>query len=188
MAQIQVQACSSVFVRRYRHKRMLFCAFNLYSLVNTRHTHFVKHLHNIQCISHLHTNSLSLSFSFSLSLSLSHPLLHPPLSLGFPEFVSYPEFRRLYGALLPPDVGNQSMSDKEKAEFILTCAAVEKSTYRLGLSRVFFRARTLAKLDRQVEDTTHDTIVQFQVIYITCFTLSTLATLHHPFVGDCRLF
>ena len=84
-------------------------------------------------------------------------------ALGFPEFVSYPEFCRLYGALMPVDEASPSMTEKEKAEFILSCAEVEKSTYRLGLSRVFFRAGTLAKLDRQVEETTHDTIVQFQV-------------------------
>lgn len=64
---------------------------------------------------------------------------------------------------MPVDEVSPSMTDKEKAEFILSCAEVEKSTYRLGLSRVFFRAGTLAKLDRQVEETTHDTIVQFQV-------------------------
>ena len=107
---------------------------------------------------HKHTHTLTLSHSF-IHLSLS-------LSPGFPEYVSYPEFCRLYGALMPPGEGNSSMSDKEKAEFILSCAEVEKSTYRLGLSRVFFRAGTLAKLDRQVEESTHDIIVQFQVSQI----------------------
>ena len=63
------------------------------------------------------------------------------------------------------------MSDKEKAEFILSCAEVEKSIYRLGLSRVFFRAGTLAKLDRQVEESTHDVIVQFQVSHIHSMTV-----------------
>ena len=63
----------------------------------------------------------------------------------------------------PSGEGDSSMSDKDKAEFILSCAEVEKSTFRLGLSRVFFRAGTLAKLDRQVEESTHDVIVQIQV-------------------------
>ena len=85
---------------------------------------------------------------------------------GFPEYVSYPEFCRLYGALMPKEEDSTSMSDKEKAEFILSCAEVDKNAYRLGLSRVFFRAGTLAKLDRQVEETTHDVIVQFQVSHM----------------------
>ena len=71
---------------------------------------------------------------------------------------------------MPAGEGDSSMSDKEKAEFILSCAEVEKSIYRLGLSRVFFRAGTLAKLDRQVEESTHDVIVQFQVSHIHSIT------------------
>ena len=67
---------------------------------------------------------------------------------------------------MPVSEGDSSMSDKDKAEFILSCAEVEKSIYRLGLSRVFFRAGTLAKLDRQVEESTHDVIVQFQVSHV----------------------
>ena len=71
---------------------------------------------------------------------------------------------------MPAGEGDSSMSDKEKAEFILSCAEVEKSIYRLGLSRVFFRAGTLAKLNRQVEESTHDVIVQFQVSHIHSIT------------------
>ena len=67
---------------------------------------------------------------------------------------------------MPKEEDSTSMSDKAKAEFILACAEMDKNTYRLGLSRVFFRAGTLAKLDRQVEETTHDVIVQFQVSHM----------------------
>ena len=112
---------------------------------------------------HRHPHPPSLSFTSPLSLPSS----------GFPEYVSYPEFRRLYGALMPVGEGDSSMSDKDKAEFILSCAEVERSIYRLGLSRVFFRAGTLAKLDRQVEESTHDVIVQFQVSH-SCFQAQVL--------------
>ena len=84
---------------------------------------------------------------------------------------------------MPAGEGDSSMSDKEKAEFILSCAEVEKNIYRLGLSRVFFRAGTLAKLDRQVEESTHDVIVQFQVshmlnaMYMYCYIVHVVGCL-----------
>ena len=120
---------------------------------------------------HRHPHPPACTPSLPPSLSFPSPFSLP--SSGFPEYVSYPEFRRLYGALMPVGEGDSSMSDKDKAEFILSCAEVEKSIYRLGLSRVFFRAGTLAKLDRQVEESTHDVIVQFQVSH-GCFQAQVL--------------
>ena len=131
------------------------------------HTHTLTHAHMCSK-SMLAQRVVRLNLIHSLTLYTHSPYTHTHTHThthtpGFPEFVSYPEFRRLYGALMPQEQGVASMSNKEKAEYILSCAEVEKSTYRLGLSRVFFRAGTLAKLDRQVEESTHDIIVQFQV-------------------------
>ena len=60
-------------------------------------------------------------------------------------------------------MGSSSLDKKDSIELILYAQGVEKHSYRMGLSRVFFRAGTLTTLDRVVEENIHGTMVQFQV-------------------------
>ena len=77
--------------------------------------------------------------------------------------MSYSQFRRRYGALVPFDDGTDaSFTDKDSAEYILA-SLVDKHAYKTGLSQAFLRAGTLTALDRQVEERTHSTMVLFQV-------------------------
>ena len=55
------------------------------------------------------------------------------------------------------------MSKKENVEMVLYSQAVDKNTYRMGLSQTFFRAGTLTSLDRAMEERIHGTMVLFQV-------------------------
>lgn len=86
------------------------------------------------------------------------------LLLGFPEHMLFGEFCRRYHALLPGDGGDDSsMNKKEAIELVLQCQGVDKNSYRIGLSQTFFRAGTLAALDRMMEESSHDVMVRFQV-------------------------
>lgn len=76
--------------------------------------------------------------------------------------MSFSQFRRRYGALVPYDEADAAFSDKESSEFILS-NLVDRHSYKIGLSQAFLRAGTLTVLDRQVEDRTHSTMVLFQV-------------------------
>ena len=84
-------------------------------------------------------------------------------SLGYPEHINFDEFCRRYQNLLPGDNSDGKMDKKEEVELILFSQSIEKNMYRVGLSQVFFRAGTLASLDRTRADKMHGTMVLFQV-------------------------
>jgi len=81
---------------------------------------------------------------------------------GFPNRIPFHEFRRRYELLAPKAVPNGFMDGRESVKMILEVLEVEQSTYRIGASKVFFRAGVLAKLeeDRDSVITTH--IVRLQ--------------------------
>lgn len=85
-------------------------------------------------------------------------------SAGYPEHIAFDEFCRRYKALLPSDfVDGGSMEKRETVEMVLFNQAVDKNTYRMGLSQTFLRAGTLTSLDRAMEEKLHGTMVLFQV-------------------------
>jgi len=89
---------------------------------------------------------------------------HLLLLTGYPEHISFDEFSRRYQALLPPGGGDsERTSKKDDVELVLFSQSIDKNLYRMGLSQVFFRAGTLARLDRIREDKMHGTMVQIQV-------------------------
>ncbi|XP_062869694.1 unconventional myosin-XVIIIa-like isoform X1 [Trichomycterus rosablanca] len=86
---------------------------------------------------------------------------------GYPDHMVFSEFRRRFDVLAPhlsKKLGrNYIVKDEKRAvEELLESLDLEKSSYHMGLSRVFFRAGTLAKLEEQRDEQTKRNITLFQ--------------------------
>ncbi|KAK3549401.1 hypothetical protein QTP86_001223 [Hemibagrus guttatus] len=86
---------------------------------------------------------------------------------GYPDHMVFSEFRRRFDVLAPhltKKLGrNYIVKDEKRAvEELLECLDLEKSSCHMGLSRVFFRAGTLAKLEEQRDEQTKRNITLFQ--------------------------
>uniref|UniRef100_A0A4W5L0K2 Myosin XVIIIAa n=1 Tax=Hucho hucho TaxID=62062 RepID=A0A4W5L0K2_9TELE len=86
---------------------------------------------------------------------------------GYPDHMVFSEFRRRFDVLAPhltKKLGhNYIVKDEKKAvEELLESLDLEKNSYHMGLSRLFFRAGTLAKLEEQRDEQTRRNITLFQ--------------------------
>ncbi|KAJ0004344.1 hypothetical protein NQD34_010558, partial [Periophthalmus magnuspinnatus] len=83
---------------------------------------------------------------------------------GYPDHMVFSEFRRRFDVLaqhLTKKHGRNYIVKDEKRE-LLESLDLEKSSYHMGLSRLFFRAGTLAKLEEQRDEQTKRNIILFQ--------------------------
>ncbi|XP_019401348.1 PREDICTED: unconventional myosin-XVIIIa isoform X6 [Crocodylus porosus] len=86
---------------------------------------------------------------------------------GYPDHMVFSEFRRRFDVLAPhltkKHGRNYIVTDEKRAvEELLESLDLEKSSYYMGLSRVFFRAGTLARLEEQRDEQTSKNITLFQ--------------------------
>uniref|UniRef100_A0A8C6WTH0 Myosin XVIIIAa n=1 Tax=Neogobius melanostomus TaxID=47308 RepID=A0A8C6WTH0_9GOBI len=86
---------------------------------------------------------------------------------GYPDHMVFSEFRRRFDVLAPhltkKHGRNYIVKDEKRAvEELLESLDLEKSSYHMGLSRLFFRAGTLAKLEEQRDEQTKCNIILFQ--------------------------
>ncbi|XP_051521866.1 unconventional myosin-XVIIIa isoform X3 [Myxocyprinus asiaticus] len=86
---------------------------------------------------------------------------------GYPDNLVFSEFRRRFDVLTPhltkKHGRNYIVTDERRAvEELLESLELEKSSYHMGLSRVFFRAGVLAKLEEQRDIQTRRNITLFQ--------------------------
>ncbi|XP_041741916.1 unconventional myosin-XVIIIa isoform X2 [Coregonus clupeaformis] len=86
---------------------------------------------------------------------------------GYPDHMVFSEFRRRFNVLAPhlnKKLGRNYMVKDEKraVEELLESLDLEKNSYHMGLSRLFFRAGTLVKLEEQREEQTRRNITLFQ--------------------------
>ncbi|XP_061683940.1 unconventional myosin-XVIIIa isoform X4 [Syngnathoides biaculeatus] len=86
---------------------------------------------------------------------------------GYPDHMVFSEFRRRFDVLAPhltKKLGRHYIVTNEKraVEELLESLDLEKSNYHMGLSRVFFRAGTLSKLEEQRVVQTKRNISLFQ--------------------------
>ncbi|XP_067866513.1 unconventional myosin-XVIIIa isoform X3 [Heterodontus francisci] len=86
---------------------------------------------------------------------------------GYPDHMVFSEFRRRFDVLAPhltkKHGRNYIVTDEKRAvEELLESLDLEKSSYHIGLSRVFFRAGTLVKLEEQRDEQTRRNITLFQ--------------------------
>ncbi|XP_042627119.1 unconventional myosin-XVIIIa-like isoform X4 [Cyprinus carpio] len=86
---------------------------------------------------------------------------------GYPDHLVFSEFRRRFDVLTPhltkKHGRNYIVTDERRAvEELLDSLELEKSSYHMGLSRVFFRAGVLAKLEENRDIQTRRNITLFQ--------------------------
>ncbi|XP_077336499.1 unconventional myosin-XVIIIa isoform X4 [Lithobates pipiens] len=86
---------------------------------------------------------------------------------GYPDHMIFCEFRRRFDVLVPQLTKkhgrNYIVTDEKRAvEELLESLDLEKSSYHMGLSRVFFRAGTLTKLEEQRDEQTRRNLILFQ--------------------------
>ncbi|XP_062261681.1 unconventional myosin-XVIIIa-like isoform X2 [Platichthys flesus] len=86
---------------------------------------------------------------------------------GYPDHMVFSEFRRRFDVLAPhltkKHGRNYIVKDERRAvEELLESLDLEKSSYHMGLSRLFFRAGTLAKLEEQRDEQTKRNMTLFQ--------------------------
>uniref|UniRef100_A0A8C9WKU3 Myosin XVIIIAa n=1 Tax=Scleropages formosus TaxID=113540 RepID=A0A8C9WKU3_SCLFO len=86
---------------------------------------------------------------------------------GYPDHMVFSEFRRRFDVLAPQLSKKHGRSyivtdEKRAVEELLECLDLEKSSFHMGLSRVFFRAGTLAKLEEQRDEQTRHNITLLQ--------------------------
>uniref|UniRef100_A0AAY4BTY9 Myosin heavy chain n=1 Tax=Denticeps clupeoides TaxID=299321 RepID=A0AAY4BTY9_9TELE len=66
---------------------------------------------------------------------------------GFPNRLQYPEFKQRYYILNPNIIPKGFVDNKKASELILGSISLDNSEYRIGHTKVFFRAGVLAKLE-----------------------------------------
>nr|XP_046267282.1 unconventional myosin-XVIIIa [Scatophagus argus] len=86
---------------------------------------------------------------------------------GYPDHMVFSEFRRRFDVLAPhltkKHGRNYIVKDEKRAvEELLESLDLEKSSYHMGVSRLFFRAGTLAKLEEQRDEQTKRNLSLFQ--------------------------
>uniref|UniRef100_A0A668AK57 Myosin XVIIIA n=1 Tax=Myripristis murdjan TaxID=586833 RepID=A0A668AK57_9TELE len=86
---------------------------------------------------------------------------------GYPDHMVFSEFRRRFDVLVPHLTKKHGrhyiVTDEKRAvEELLESLELEKSSYHMGLSRVFFRAGTLPRLEEQRDVQTRRNITLFQ--------------------------
>ncbi|XP_064618703.1 unconventional myosin-XVIIIa-like isoform X2 [Lineus longissimus] len=83
---------------------------------------------------------------------------------GYPDYMLFLEFHRRYEMLssTPLKHAGQVLDERHAVEQLLNILEVETSSFRIGLSQVFFRSGVLSQLDDAREDKISGTILKFQ--------------------------
>ncbi|GFY57295.1 unconventional myosin-XVIIIa [Trichonephila inaurata madagascariensis] len=83
---------------------------------------------------------------------------------GFPDNLMYSEFRRRFEILAPIEhrVASPVYDERQAVEHLLEHIDIDKATYRLGLSQIFFRSGTLATLESRRDQKLNGVIASFQ--------------------------
>ncbi|XP_051243442.1 myosin-16-like [Dicentrarchus labrax] len=66
---------------------------------------------------------------------------------GFPNRLQYPEFKQRYYILNPSVIPKGFVDNKKASELLLSSVGLDNMEYRIGHTKVFFRAGVLAKLE-----------------------------------------
>lgn len=75
------------------------------------------------------------------------------------------EFRQRYELLTPNVIPKQFMDGKKACEKMIAALELDPNLYRVGQSKIFFRAGVLAHLEEERDYKITDLIVNFQVSY-----------------------
>ncbi len=140
-----------------RHKEQLFTLMNQ---LHSTHPHFVR------CILPNHKKRPK---QFSAPLVLDQLRCNGVLEgiriarTGFPNRLFFAEFRERYGVLCPK-MPRDFADGQAAVKVMLEKLNMDRSYYRVGLTKVFFRAGVLAELEEQRDALICDIITRFQSI------------------------
>uniref|UniRef100_A0A3Q3EWP1 Myosin-10-like n=1 Tax=Kryptolebias marmoratus TaxID=37003 RepID=A0A3Q3EWP1_KRYMA len=81
---------------------------------------------------------------------------------GFPNRIPFQEFRQRYEILTPNAIPRTFMDGKQASELMIRALELDPNLYRVGQSKVFFRAGVLAHLEEERDLKITDTIIHFQ--------------------------
>ncbi|XP_033983813.1 myosin-10 isoform X3 [Trematomus bernacchii] len=81
---------------------------------------------------------------------------------GFPNRIPFQEFRQRYEILTPNAIPRTFMDGKQASELMIKALELDLNLFRVGQSKVFFRAGVLAHLEEERDLKITDTIIRFQ--------------------------
>ncbi|XP_033337822.1 myosin heavy chain 10 isoform X2 [Megalopta genalis] len=81
---------------------------------------------------------------------------------GFPNRIPFQEFRQRYELLTPNAIPKGFMDGKKACEKMIQALELDPNLYRVGQSKIFFRAGVLAHLEEERDYKITDIIVNFQ--------------------------
>uniref|UniRef100_A0AAR2JJ14 Myosin motor domain-containing protein n=1 Tax=Pygocentrus nattereri TaxID=42514 RepID=A0AAR2JJ14_PYGNA len=81
---------------------------------------------------------------------------------GFPNRIPFQEFRQRYEILTPNAIPRTFMDGKQACELMISALELDRNLFRVGQSKVFFRAGVLAHLEEERDLKITDTIIHFQ--------------------------
>ncbi|XP_066115435.1 myosin-9 [Saccopteryx bilineata] len=81
---------------------------------------------------------------------------------GFPNRVVFQEFRQRYEILTPSSIPKGFMDGKQACVLMIKALELDSNLYRIGQSKVFFRAGVLAHLEEERDLKITDVIIGFQ--------------------------
>ncbi|XP_076027273.1 myosin-9-like [Genypterus blacodes] len=81
---------------------------------------------------------------------------------GFPNRIVFQEFRQRYEILTPNAIPKGFMDGKQACELMIRALELDPNLYRIGQSKVFFRAGVLAHLEEERDMKITDIIISFQ--------------------------
>ncbi|XP_017283208.1 myosin-9 isoform X1 [Kryptolebias marmoratus] len=83
---------------------------------------------------------------------------------GFPNRIVFQEFRQRYEILTPNAIPKGFMDGKQACVLMIKALELEPDMYRVGQSKVFFRAGVLAHLEEERDVKITDVIISFQAL------------------------
>ncbi|KAJ8005080.1 hypothetical protein DPEC_G00142940 [Dallia pectoralis] len=81
---------------------------------------------------------------------------------GFPNRIPFQEFRQRYEILTPNAIPRTFMDGKQACELMISALELDLNLFRVGQSKVFFRAGVLGHLEEERDLKITDTIIRFQ--------------------------
>ncbi|XP_017272163.1 myosin-9 isoform X1 [Kryptolebias marmoratus] len=81
---------------------------------------------------------------------------------GFPNRIVFQEFRQRYEILTPNSIPKGFMDGKQACVLMIKALELDSNLYRIGQSKVFFRAGVLAHLEEERDMKITDIIISFQ--------------------------
>ncbi|KAF8463849.1 P-loop containing nucleoside triphosphate hydrolase protein [Kalaharituber pfeilii] len=140
-----------------RHKEHLS---SLMTQLNSTHPHFVrciipnhqkrpKRLNNALVLDQLRCNGVLEGIRIART--------------GFPNRMPFAEFKQRY-EVLTPQIPNGYMEGQRACQLMLQQLDLDTSLYRVGATKVFFRAGVLAELEEQRDNTVREIMIKFQSV------------------------